>query len=344
MGRTLVLFLMISLLALMLGCQRDSNPLGTAVPDGSMLAGQKAGKAALWRVPGDFSTLQDAIDDDAVQDGDLIMVGPGEFAGAIVSKGVRIKGVGIAVINDGPLPWPGVRPFKAGFLFPGSGSGNGARISHLKIEAVEFPVFSRGADNVTIEQCTMLNAIQAVSNWRGSGWAIIQNEIIDLRSSNGGGIGVLIGDYLGGVVTDNVVSHNKLSGTLHVASNDGGGYNGSGIVLYADFRWGMPGATAINLNRVTKNKVSLISDTPEIVDIAAIELTEATVAPLENPVIYDNAIGFNDLRGTALQIVLSPTTLDNPVNDISRNFGDNRGKGLHPSVFSPGLGKVKSAD
>jgi len=45
-------------------------------------------------------------------------------------------------------------------------------------------------------------------------------------------------------------------------------------------------------------------------------------------------IGFNDFRGTALQITLTPEELDNH-NDISRNLGDNRGHGLHPSLFSP---------
>jgi len=32
-------------------------------------------------------------------------------------------------------------------------------------------------------------------------------------------------------VTGNVVSHNLITGTLHVWSDDGGGYNGTGIVL-----------------------------------------------------------------------------------------------------------------
>ncbi len=50
----------------------------------------------------------------------------------------------------------------------------------------------------------------------------------------------------------------------------------------------------------------------------------------------NNAIGFNDLRGTVSQIALSPTGLDNPVSDISRNLGNNCGQGLHPSVFGPG--------
>ena len=145
----------------------------------------------------------------------------------------------------------------------------------------------------------------------------------------------MVGDYSGGTVQDNVVSHNKISGTLHVASNDGGGYNGTGIVLYADFRWGRAGAEAIKENRVVKNKISLVSDTPNVVDVVAIELTDTKNTTAATSVVLDNAIGFNDLRGTELQIALTPADLDE-VNDISRNLGDNRGHGLHPSVFGPG--------
>ena len=120
---------------------------------------------------------------------------------------------------------------------------------------------------------------------------------------------------------------------LYVAADDGGGYNGSGIVLYADFRWGMAGATAIKNNYVTNNQVSLVSDTPTVVDVAAFELTD-TRETYPFPVLFDNAIGFNDFRGTALQIALTPEELAD-YNEISRNLGDNRGHGLHPSVFKP---------
>jgi len=53
------------------------------------------------------------------------------------------------------------------------------------------------------------------------------------------------------------------------------------------------------------------------------------------PEVEGNKIGFNDLRGTALQIALTPDGLDED-NKISRNLGDNRGHGLHPSAFGPG--------
>jgi len=291
-----------------------------------------AAPAAVWHVPEDFATIQDAIYSADVADGNTILVGPGAHAGALVTKPVVIKGKGGAVINDGPVHGSGlIQGFR---LLAGS---DGAIISHLQFE-VDLAIMNGDAiDDVVVEHCAFVDAIQAVSNWRGSGWVISHNDIIDLRTRNGGGIGILVADYSGGTVEDNVVSHNKISGTLHVWSDDGGGYNGSGIVLYADFRWGGAGAEEIKKNRVVQNKVSLVSDTPGVVDVVAFEMTDTRDDPEAEPypVIFDNAIGFNDFRGTVLQISLTPDDLENH-NDISRNLGDNRGHGLHPSVFGPG--------
>ena len=289
--------------------------------------------AATWEVPGDFTTIQAAIDSGLVVDGDKISVEPGSHSGAEVTKAVEIKGTGGAIINDGPAhPHPSIN--NQGFrLLAGS---EGATISHLTFEGVDLAIMNGAAvDNITVTQCTFNNTVQAISNWSGSGWEISHNVINDLRTICGGGIGILIADFQGGVVEDNVVSHNKVSGTLYVSVGDCGGYNGTGIVLYADFRWNRDGADAITSNRVVKNKVSLTSDTPEVVDVAAIELTEGGDPAPAGPFVYDNKIGFNDMRGTTLQLALTPASLED-VNDISRNLGENRGHGLHPSIFGPG--------
>jgi hypothetical protein len=285
----------------------------------------------VWYVPGDFATIQQAINDSNVMDGDTIQVGPGNFAGALVTKSVTIKGEGRAVIDSGPMHPAGL---SQGFrLMAGSAS---ATFSHLTFE-VDLAIMNGAAvDDVTVTHCRFNNAIQAVSNWRGSGWEISHNTITDLRTRCGGGIGILVADFSGGVVTDNVVSHNTVSGTLHVSQGDCGGYQGSGVVLYADFRGGGAGAYEIKDNRVVKNKVSLVSDNPSLVDVVAFELTDTRNDATKGcKVIHDNAIGFNDFRGTASQIALTPGNLDT-CNDISRNLGNNRGHGLHPSLFGPG--------
>ena len=285
-----------------------------------------------WEVPGDFATIQDAIDSPSVLAGDTILVGPGSHAGAYVHKQVVIKGTEGTLIDTGPLHPAGL---SMGFrLLAGS---DGATISHLQF-SVDLAIMNGGAVNdVTVAHCTFLDTIQAVSNWCGSRWYIHHNTIIDLRTRNGGGIGILVADYSGGVVEGNVVSHNKITGVLHVDPADGGGYAGSGIVLFADFRWGRSGASKIKNNRVVWNKVALMSDTPAVVDVVGIELTDTRDDSELEPVIFDNAIGFNDLRGTAWSLVLTPESLDE-CNFISRNLGvdDNRGHGLHPSVFGPG--------
>lgn len=292
--------------------------------------------ASDWNVPGDFATIQGAIDSSAVISGDRILVGPGAHAGALVNKGVEIKGQDGTTITSGPVHGSGkIQGFR---LLDGSG---GATISHLTF-TVDLAIMNAAgrtpggsnADDVTISHNTFLNAVQAISNWGGSRWNITHNEIVDLRAMNGGGIGILIADYIGRAITDNVVGHNTIRGTLHVpTTGELGGYAGSGIVLYADFRDDGLGASEISWNRVVKNHISLVSDNAVLVDVVAFELTDTSE---QVGVIHDNAIGFNDFRGTAIQIALTPVGLDNPENNISRNFGTNRGHGLHPSVFGPG--------
>jgi len=289
-----------------------------------------AASAADWTVPGNFPTIQAAIDSSLVGNGDRIFVGQGNHDGALVTKGVEIKGEGGSTINSGPVHGSGlIMGFR---LIAGS---EGATISHLRFE-VDLAIMNGAAiNNVTVTHCTFANTVQAISNWRGSSWNITHNEINDLRTINGGGIGILIGDYMGGTVQDNVVAHNKISGTLTSMDGEQGGYNGSGIVLYADFRSGMAGTSNLSFNRVVKNSVSVI-DNSLSVDMVAFEMTDTRddINAIPYPVIHDNSVGFNDFRGTAVQIDLTPANLDK-YNDISRNLGENRGQGLHPSVFKP---------
>jgi len=285
--------------------------------------------AAQWRVPGDFATIQDAIDDPAVQNGDTILVGPGHFAGALVTKSVHIKGFGWTVIDSGPMHPAGL---VMGFRL--LNYSDGTTISRL-IFKVDLAIMNGdGVDDVNVKANVFLNPIQAVSNWRGSRWTISYNVIKDLRSRNGGGIGVLVGDYGGGFVTGNVVSHNLITGTLHVWSDDGGGYNGTGIVLYADFRWGRAGTTQMDLNRVFQNTVGLESDTPDVVDVVGIELTDTRDDPALRAIV-NNRIWFNDLSRTAEPIVLTPSTLDQ-YNEIWLNTGKNLHRG--PRQWSFGWG------
>ena len=289
-----------------------------------------AAQAATWKVPRDFATIQDAIDDPAVEDGDVIRVSPGRRAGALVDKAVIIKGKGRVIIDDGPLHPAGL---SQGFrLLAGS---DGAVFHNLTFETDLSIMNGDGVDDVIVAHCTFRDSIQAVSNWRGSGWDISHNRIVDLRTRCGGGIGILVAEFTGSIVVEqNVIEHNVVRGTLHVDPNDCGGYSGSGIVLFADFRGSRLGADKISGNWVIDNKVAMVSDTPLVVDIVAFELTDTRNDSEGCNVVFDNSIGFNDWRGTAVQMALTPANLET-CNNISRNLGDNRGHGAHPSLFKP---------
>jgi hypothetical protein len=302
------------LLALTLLLTLSVPALGKAAPAGG----------ATWSVPGSFATIQEAIDSAAVAGGDTIVVGPGHFAGAYVNKKVTIRGLGQTVIDTGPLHPAGL---VMGFRF--LAGSDGSSLSNLDFSVDLAVMNGDGVDGVTIDHCAFTDAIQAISNWRGSGWTITHNTITDLRTSNGGGIGILIGDYSNGRVTGNTVTHNAISGTLHVSPADGGGYNGSGIVLYADYRWGRLGTAAISGNDISHNAIALTSDTPAVVDVVAFEITDTRDDAALAPVIFDNVVMFNDFRGTALQIAVTPDGLAE-ANVISRNLGENRGHGAHP--------------
>jgi len=114
-----------------------------------MFALSTTAKAETWHVPYEFPTIQKAIDWDEVEGGDTILVGPGNHAGATVTKAVEIKGKGGAVINSGPM----YATYTTGFLFR-DGAGDGATISHLSFVTLDLPIYSRDTHDVTVEHCT----------------------------------------------------------------------------------------------------------------------------------------------------------------------------------------------
>jgi hypothetical protein len=285
---------------------------------GGLLPGEPAG-AAEWRVPGRFPTLQAAIDSTLVKDGDVLRVLPGRRTGATVTKAVVIHAVGGVTIVDGPV----VNALgKAGFLFPGGGAGSGATVDGFAFEGLAFPVFSRGADDVSVTRNTMYGPNQGVTNWAngawGQGWEISHNTILDLRTSCGGGIGILIGDYNGGTVAGNVVAHNDVGGRVHVPADDCGGYDAPGIVLFADWRYAGDTGATVTGNRVTKNRVSLSSSIEALVPVAGVELSDTRDLATELE-IADNAIVYNDLRATNPPVALRPDELST-VNRIENNL------------------------
>ena len=287
---------------------------------GALLLCGSAG-AAEWRVPGHFQNIQAAIDSPLVKDGDVLRVLPGRRTGATVTKAVVLRALGCVTIVNGPV----VNSIgKAGFLFPGGGAGSGATVDGFDFEGVAFPVFSRGANDVSVTRNTMFMPNQGVTNWAngplwGKNWDITHNVILDLRTSCGGGIGILIGDYAGGTVTGNLIAHNEVRGRVRVPSDDCGGYAAPGIVLFADWRY--PGDTGARItgNRVTKNRVSISSTRRALVPVSGVELSDTRNDPDELD-IKDNEVVYNDLRGLHVPVALTPDELAPPVNRIEKNL------------------------
>lgn len=289
--------------------------------------------AEIISVPSDYPTIQEAVD--VAADGDTILVGPGEYAGAIVTKAVEIRGSAAGtVINDGPFPWPGYG-FKAGFLFPDDYSGSGATVSLFTFkcgtvtgygsQVMVFPVFSRGADNVTVAHNTIYGPIQGITNWHGSGWIIEHNKIEGLQAFNGGGIGIFVGACLGGTCANNLVAFNAVTGDLSEVN-----YSTPGICLMSDRRWGRPGGTITN-NVVRQNRCAVAGESG-----VGIELTDMGLSRLSPPVadLTDNIVAFNDVRGSTFGLALNPAEVAG-YNIISRNLGDvanRRWDGINPST------------
>jgi hypothetical protein len=286
--------------------------------------------AAVWEVPGDFATIQAAIDSGSVIDGDKILVGPGAHSGATVSKSVEIKGTDGAIITSG-VSYNGISGLETAFrLVPGA---DGTEISHLMIQnnvntGYFFAVFSRDVDLVSIHHLTIMNSVQAISNYNGDEWDISHNKMFGVNAVTGGGIGILIGAFEGFDANDNLIAHNTTEGEVGDV-----GFSGPGILLTS-----LHGASNRPGGEVSGNKVYKNNCTHTGSNGVAFEIDDVTLAlaPAGDPMIFDNVIAFNDFRGSTWEIVLYPDESED-YNKFSRNLGSNRGEGADgltpPEIF-----------
>ncbi len=285
-----------------------------------------------------YSNIQVAVD--AASSGDTIAVCTGTYAGAEVNKSVQIIARGNVIINDGPNTHFFLR---AGFYFPPDYSGSGTTIrgftfigtpqsSYVDDGNLDFPVFSRGADNVTVEHNVMVNSLQAISNWHGSGWTIQHNTIEGLWVLCGGGIGILVGSWNDIQANNNIIKHNTIEANV---SPDCAFYTTSGITVCSDTRWGRSGGQ-ITGNRILHNHSTVIGIWNDDPAADGFEITDGGLLndyPFTGDGVADvtgNTIAFNDFRGSSFEMYFSPEeTEDN--NTISRNLGKNRGHGVIPA-------------
>ena len=164
-------------------------------------------------VPEDFATIQEAVNA-ADEDGDKILVGPGEYAGALIldrlgHKRIEIIGKGAVINAIAPrvfLPFPFQPPF--GFSVIGDfrapagtpSDVDGTTISHFTFKDVPNGVQVVGANNISITHNKMgdltLRSGIIVNQSRGS--LVSHNVITDMRTvtlpstfvTGGSGIGL----------------------------------------------------------------------------------------------------------------------------------------------------------
>ena len=291
-----------------------------------------AAQAHRWFVPRDFATIQEAVDSDLVTDGDTLFVAPGRHAGAVVTKALTIVGSWGAVIDSGPAlveDHPCLGDLEIGFQlgFAGNREGSGTTIANLYFDNIAFPVFGRSVDNITVFHNVMKRPVQGITNSSGKRWLIKQNKIEDLKTANGGGLAIFVGDKRGrpGGIRQNRVNYNTIVGTLQVSECDTAAYKGAGITLSANFTNGALGAEFVTENLVAFNRVSMDSDTPSLIDFTGILLIESGESP-EAPVIFDNLIMLNDLQGVEAPFFFSPDTIADEntlfMNQVTRTDWD----------------------
>lgn len=318
-------------------------PLVVALVLAGTVAVASADASGVCQVPGDHATIQAAVNDVSCN---KIVVGAGNWSGAEVTRAVQIMGEDGAVIDTGPFSHfnPNIIALRAGFLFPGGGVGSGSTISGFHFHGapqqgrwpddgtLDFPIFSLGANNVTIERNAMLNSLQAISNWRGSGWIIEHNRIDGLWVLCGGGIGILVGTFDGTAASGNIIAHNTV---LADVSPDCAFYTTPGIALISDTRWGAAGGP-IEGNRVLHNRSRVTGTWEGAPAGVGMEIADGGLLydyPWTGdgiPDVTGNTVAMNDFRGSSLEINFGPSeTEDN--NTVSRNLGADRGHGGVPA-------------
>ena len=128
--------------------------------------------------------IQTAVNN--ASNGDTIMVMPGTYKGAYITKRLNIIGSDGAIINEG-VDANG-RDFFCAFVVRGAvnHAADGTSIKNFTINCNENNkggIYFVGADNITLSDLTINNGSQCITDWMGSGWNITHNKITGLKSN-----------------------------------------------------------------------------------------------------------------------------------------------------------------
>lgn len=308
--------------------------------------------AKVIKVPGDYPTIQEAVD--AAKDGDKIIVDPGYYAGAEIYKRLEIKGSG----NNTRIIYPCFDGAHSAFVLrPGS---DGSEISHLVIDIAIDDWYSvgihggfHGSSDIKIHHLEIKGLILRAGIYSGGGvndgWTISHNEITGATYA----IYIVWGN--GWKVSDNTLRENELRGiylygssNCEIIHNTIDGLKGDVVdgILLDPTRWDPANNNLIAFNDIiheveetgfqyhgirlisnngtargniiSHNKISVSNPIATQYSVA-IALRDLVASWGGEPVITDNIIEFNDLRGSSTGILFCPPDTTVYRNDFYKN-------------------------
>jgi len=192
---------------------------------------------ALGNMNEPFANLGLAIE--GVASDGTIYVAAGNYEGIAIDKQVLLDGtdIGGTVISSGI----GYSPTYAGYTtaFRLDAGADGTTINDMTVACLPgigyyFAVFSRGVDDVTLDNITIYDTVQGLTNWGGSGWSVLDNQVIGTVAANGGGIGI----YIGATMGYETASNNLIQGNVIGSDASAPDYSCPGIVIGLDLRYG----------------------------------------------------------------------------------------------------------
>ena len=292
--------------------------------------------SATLQVPEDYATIQLAVN--AAAAGDTVRVGPGSWCGATIDKQLNVIGEGNPTITgcaESPTLFGVLR---IGFFLPVTGA-SGTTIRHFKFDGsgvsnsnlvpLAFAIFARNANNVIIEQNTVLGTVQAITNTEGSGWTVGHNTIdgltvfaCDGQFCGGGDAIVFQSRSPASTAHDNEASFNTITETIPANFTE---FDMTGIFLIHQ-----DGAVIKN------NKIGLTPSTApgEAILVSDLCCGDTTLLGFSlNSVIVNN-----DGRGSFYSVVITPGNLAGTT--LRGNFGLNSIDGSVVNVTNRSISTV----
>ena len=288
-----------------------------------------AANAGTLLVPEDYATIQMAAD--AALAGDQINVGPGEWCGATITKRVDLFGQGNPTIAGCATSPTLAGVLRIGFFLPDAAASgttirhfvfDGQGASNANLDPLSFAVFARDADDVAIEQNTVLGTIQAITNTSGSGWTVSHNNIegfsvlaCEPGGFCGGGIGIVFQerDTAGPRQTDNSAMFNDINGAI---PDNFDVFSLAGILVLG----GEDGSF------IQKNRVDIPDNVTSLAEGQAVVVTDVCCGlPTPFSTAINSTIVKNDGRGSEFSIVITLDSGGGTSNTVGTTLRGNLG-------------------